>query len=132
MISTLFNQKQYMQPSITRLMYIMKHHISRDIMTLYQAKKPVKKTGQKKDEVDEHLTALWYQEADDTCWKKAYGRGVGVHQSACPAGKVRVRDHCVSPCKDGYEPDGEICWELCPHEFLNDGAFCYKPASYKP
>ena len=66
----------------------------------------------------------------DDCWVQAYGRGVGKPISSCPEGKDKDGWLCYPECRDNYDGVGPVCWEYCPSEFRDDGAFCYKPKSY--
>lgn len=67
---------------------------------------------------------------DPTCWVKAYGRGVGKPISSCPDDKNKSGLLCYPKCRDGYYGVGPVCWQNCPSNFRNDGAFCYKPSAY--
>lgn len=64
------------------------------------------------------------------CWKDAYGRGVGEVISACRADQEKNGLLCYPKCRDNYYGVGPVCWEYCPAEFRDDGAFCYKPSAY--
>merc|ERR1719469_77557 len=69
-------------------------------------------------------------EDPESCWKRAYGRGVGKVISSCPSDKEKDGALCYPFCKDNFNGVGPVCWENCPSSFRNDGAFCYKPKSY--
>ncbi|KAG2485882.1 hypothetical protein HYH03_015465 [Edaphochlamys debaryana] len=64
------------------------------------------------------------------CYKKSYGRGVGVLPNACPSGTEQSGLLCYPPCQAGYTGVGPVCWQNCPSNFRDDGAFCAKPAAY--
>ena len=46
----------------------------------------------------------------ETCWVKAYGRGVGKPISSCPADKEKDGLLCYPLCRDGYNGVGPVCW----------------------
>lgn len=68
----------------------------------------------------------------DICWKDSYGRGAGVAPSACRSGWERTGADllCYPTCRTGFYGVGPVCWQECPAQFRNDGAFCAKPESY--
>jgi hypothetical protein len=68
----------------------------------------------------------------DICWKDSYGRGVGEVPSACPDGWERTGADllCYPKCSSGFYGVGPVCWQDCPADFRNDGAFCAKPGPY--
>jgi len=65
-----------------------------------------------------------------SCWKDAYGRGVGVPISACGNNLQKDGLLCYPYCKSGFYGVGPVCWQDCPSGFRNDGAYCAKPGSY--
>jgi hypothetical protein len=81
----------------------------------------------------EELTYLMeeiVQEEKESCWVKAYGRGMGEPISTCRDGEEKDGLLCYPFCNEGYTGAGPVCWQNCPDGFRNDGAFCYKPNSY--
>lgn len=70
------------------------------------------------------------QPATETCWLKAYGRGVGKVISTCPSDKEKNGFLCYPKCRSGFKGVGPVCWQYCPKNFRDDGAFCAKPAPY--
>jgi hypothetical protein len=81
--------------------------------------------------VSTHLTFMNYGDEDtESCWVKAYGRGVGKPISDCPDGLERDGLLCYPKCAENYTGVGPVCWQNCPSNFRNDGAFCFKPAPY--
>ena len=65
-----------------------------------------------------------------TCWKKAYGRGIGKLKTICPADKEKDDLLCYPKCRDGYSGVGPVCWQTCPSDFSDALTFCNKPSSY--
>ncbi len=59
----------------------------------------------------------------------SYGRGVGTPLDACPSGTVQDPTGllCYPACTPGYSMVGPVCWQDCPADFSDDGAFCGKP-----
>lgn len=68
------------------------------------------------------------------CWKRSYGRGVGVPISSCPEGQEKDAGLCYRTCEDmgkeGWKGVGPVCWQRCPSGFRDDGAYCFKPKAY--
>lgn len=68
------------------------------------------------------------------CWRHSYGRGVGVPVNACPKGQEKDAGLCYPTCedigKDGWKGVGPVCWQDCPSDFRDDGAYCFKPKAY--
>lgn len=68
------------------------------------------------------------------CWRRSYGRGVGVPVSACPQGREKDAWLCYRTCEDigkpGWKGVGPVCWQRCPEGFRDDGAYCFKPKAY--
>ena len=68
------------------------------------------------------------------CWRHSYGRGVGVPVSACPKGQEKDAWLCYPTCEDigkeGWKGVGPVCWQGCPSDFRDDGAYCFKPKAY--
>jgi len=61
------------------------------------------------------------------CWKKSYGRGVGVPLSQCPnADKSGLL--CYPYCPPNMDGVGPVCWENCKPGYTNDGLTCRKNA----
>jgi hypothetical protein len=58
------------------------------------------------------------------CYKKSYGRGVGVPLSTCNNELVRDGALCYPKCESGYTAAGPVCWEDCEEGFDNHGASC--------
>jgi len=58
------------------------------------------------------------------CYKKSYGRGVGVPLSSCKNDLVRDGALCYPKCEQGYTGAGPICWQDCELGFDNHGASC--------
>lgn len=46
----------------------------------------------------------------------------------CEAGQEYDAGLCYDPCSEGYSGVGPVCWERCPVDFIDDGAFCRKNA----
>ena len=67
---------------------------------------------------------------DPTCWKLAYGRGVGSPVHTCPSDEEKDGWLCYPLCREGYNGVGPVCWQNCPPDFRDDGAYCAKPPSY--
>ena len=51
---------------------------------------------------------------DFSCWKLAYGRGVGKPITSCdgwyPDNTDKDGALCYNECRDGYGGDGPVCW----------------------
>jgi hypothetical protein len=45
-----------------------------------------------------------------SCWKSAYGRGIGKPLSYCPPPSVKGLALCYPACNDGYKGVGPLCW----------------------
>ena len=65
----------------------------------------------------------------DTCWKNAYGRGVGTSVSTCAAGLEQDGALCYPQCKNGYKGVGAACLTDCPSGYEDTGALCVKSGS---
>ncbi len=68
---------------------------------------------------------------DDTCWKRAYDRGVGTPLNSCdkygdeyPSKEASL---CYATCDEGYTGTATTCYQDCPEGWRNDGVDCYKP-----
>ena len=52
--------------------------------------------------------------SDPTCWKLAYGRGVGKPITSCdgwyPDNQDKDGALCYNECRDGYGGDACVCW----------------------
>lgn len=66
-------------------------------------------------------------QSNDFCWKRNYGRGLGVIPRSCPPGKEKAGLLCREPCKPGYTGAGYLCWKDCPKGYQNDGLTCRRP-----
>lgn len=64
---------------------------------------------------------------DPVCWKQTSTRGVGLIPSECP-GMEKDGLLCYPWCKAGYDGVGPVCWEICPPDAHDDGAFCRRDA----
>lgn len=68
---------------------------------------------------------------DKNCWVDAYSRGLGTTPNVCPKNEPDQSGLlCYAHCKVGYEGLGPVCWQKCPDDFRDDGAFCAKPSPY--
>jgi hypothetical protein len=76
------------------------------------------------------LTTPIVENKENSCWKRAYGRGIGKPIHNCRAEEEKSGLLCYPPCKDGYTGVGPVCWQNCPSNFRNDGSFCAKPKAY--
>ena len=65
-----------------------------------------------------------------TCWKKAYGRGIGTTLSQCEPNEDKVLALCYPKCTPGYTGVGPMCYQDCPQGYPNFLAFCNKPQGY--
>jgi hypothetical protein len=68
----------------------------------------------------------------ENCIARNYGRGVGTVPT-CAAGleKSALGLDCFPKCPSGYSRADFLCWQDCPANFRNDGAFCFKPGNYQ-
>lgn len=68
------------------------------------------------------------------CWRRSYGRGVGVPVSSCPKGKEKDAGLCYPTCEDigrpGWKGVGPVCLQPCPQGYRDDGLYCFKPKPY--
>ncbi len=66
-----------------------------------------------------------------SCAKPSYGRGVGKIPTGCPAGMVNQAGLCYTPCGNGYNGVGPVCWaDACPKAFpVKCGAGCAKSSA---
>ena len=81
-----------------------------------------------------------------SCWKSAYGRGVGKPIHYCAPPLVEDAWLCYTPCREGYTGVGPVCWRNsdnksgpfsygrgvgkpmgCSPNEEEDAALCYKP-----
>jgi hypothetical protein len=53
-----------------------------------------------------------------------YNRGVGTIPNQCGSGRENDAGLCYPNCAGGYDGVGPVCWEYCPAETIDDGAFC--------
>jgi hypothetical protein len=61
-----------------------------------------------------------------SCQKNTYDRGVG-HLMQCDGGMERDAGLCYTPCGEGYDSVGPVCWHQCPKSLpVNCGASCAK------
>lgn len=58
------------------------------------------------------------------CWKRSYGRGVGVAPDC--GDKEKQAGLCYNRCNDGYIGVGPVCWQDCREGYKNHGASCFK------
>jgi len=63
-------------------------------------------------------------EAQESCYKNATGRGVGVPISTCPEGEQLDAGLCYIQCKANFTGVGPVCWQDCPEGYTDTGAFC--------
>lgn len=61
-------------------------------------------------EIEERVTFEATPNEDPTCWKLAYGRGVGKPIHACPSDKDKDGLLCYPLCREGYTGVGPVCW----------------------
>jgi len=66
----------------------------------------------------------------NACWLYSYGRGVGVPISTCAPGLQQDALLCYPYCSANYSGVGPVCWQDCPPNFPDQGAFCAKPPAY--
>jgi len=71
-----------------------------------------------------------YAQADEGCWLRSYGRGVGKPISVCKDGLDQNGLLCYPKCQDGFSGAGPVCWQKCQDGFRDDGMFCFKPQPY--
>lgn len=70
------------------------------------------------------------------CYRDSYGRGAGSIPSGCANSKLEKDASggpaglCYPKCDSGYSGVGPLCWQSCPTNFRDDGAFCRKPDEY--
>ena len=84
-----------------------------------------------------------------SCWKSAYGRGVGKPVHYCKAPLEVNELLCYTPCKEGYTGVGPVCWRNqdnkkgsisygrgvgvpmeCSPDEEEDAALCYPPCNH--
>ncbi|CDW75562.1 UNKNOWN [Stylonychia lemnae] len=58
-----------------------------------------------------------------SCQKLTYGRGVG-EPLGCSIDEEEQAALCYTPCKQGYNGDGPVCWQYCPQGMHTCGALC--------
>jgi hypothetical protein len=68
--------------------------------------------------------------AEDICWRNSSGRGVGAIPGQCEMFQDQSGLLCYPQCRSGFSGVSFVCWQDCPAEFRDDGAFCAKPAPY--
>ena len=69
----------------------------------------------------------------ETCWVKAYGRGVGKEPDYCDPSLDKNAGACYKPCERGYDGRGPQCWSECPWwGFRDDGNYCHKEQKAYP
>lgn len=76
------------------------------------------------------LFAIVIINAEENCWKNAYGRGVGTVPDSCLPGNEKNGALCYPICKDGFYGVGPVCWSACPNGFTDTGVDCLKPSDY--
>lgn len=73
------------------------------------------------------FTSLSYAEV---CWKHSFGRGIGTIPKECPENTVRSGLLCYPACESRHDSSytgvASVCWQDCPDDFHDDGAFCRK------
>ncbi len=62
---------------------------------------------------------------DIFCWKRSYGRGVGLIPTGC-WDRENQAGLCYTRCRDGYKGVGPVCWLRCPSGWADHPASCYK------
>jgi hypothetical protein len=62
---------------------------------------------------------------DVFCWKRSYGRGVGLIPTGC-WDRENHNDLCYARCNGGYDGVGPVCWQQCPGDWQNHPASCFK------
>jgi hypothetical protein len=67
---------------------------------------------------------------ENACWLYSYGRGVGTPITTCAPGLQQDALLCYPYCEANYTGIGPVCWQDCPPNFPDQGAFCAKPAAY--
>ncbi len=58
------------------------------------------------------------------CWKRSYGRGVGLIPTGC-WDRENQAGLCYVLCGEGYTGVGPVCWEGCAPGWDNHPASCY-------
>mmetsp|Transcript_12920 Transcript_12920/g.9353 ORF Transcript_12920/g.9353 Transcript_12920/m.9353 type:complete len:134 (+) Transcript_12920:434-835(+) len=58
-----------------------------------------------------------------SCQKHSYGRTAGVPLT-CKPDEEYDAGLCYTPCRDGYDGVGPVCWEICPAGKYECGALC--------
>ena len=61
-----------------------------------------------------------------TCWKTTHTRDGGRFRSWCPPGEENDAGLCYPECDHGYYGVGPVCWQHCPPNTTDIGAFCAK------
>jgi hypothetical protein len=59
----------------------------------------------------------------------SYGRGAGIPMT-CGSDEEQDGALCYPQCEAGYSGVGPVCWQQCPDNLRDDGAFCAKPEPY--
>jgi hypothetical protein len=66
----------------------------------------------------------------EVCWKHSYGRGIGKIPKECPEDTVRSGLLCYPKCESRHDSTytgvASVCWQDCPENLHDDGAFCRK------
>lgn len=60
--------------------------------------------------------------------KRAFGRDVGSIPDSCGPDKEYDAGLCYPRCRDGFDGVGPVCWQNCPPDHHDDGAFCRRDA----
>mmetsp|Transcript_32264 Transcript_32264/g.31557 ORF Transcript_32264/g.31557 Transcript_32264/m.31557 type:complete len:126 (+) Transcript_32264:423-800(+) len=58
-----------------------------------------------------------------SCQKHSYGRTAGVPLT-CTTEQEYDAGLCYTPCKEGYDGVGPVCWQECPDRKYECGVLC--------
>jgi hypothetical protein len=62
---------------------------------------------------------------DIFCWKRSYGRGVGLIPTGC-WDRENQDGLCYVRCDGGFKGVGPVCWQTCPSDWQDHPASCFK------
>ncbi len=62
--------------------------------------------------------------SSDVCWRQTYGNGIGSIPTVCPDGLEQSGLLCYPKCGEGFYGVGPVCWQTCPANYSDTGAFC--------